>query len=71
MSALKLADATGFSCRWNHLNTIRIRPEDAMISSPCEPAVTRYLVATSGLYGDGESMAMLYLAREYFKSDIM
>jgi DNA-binding NtrC family response regulator/tetratricopeptide (TPR) repeat protein len=41
----------------------------AMISSRYELAVTRYLAATSGLYGDGECMAMLYMAREYFKSE--
>jgi transcriptional regulator with PAS, ATPase and Fis domain len=40
-----------------------------LIGSRYELAVTRYLAATSGLYSNGERMAMLYLAREYFESE--
>jgi len=41
----------------------------ALISSRYELAVTRYMAAKSGLHSDGESKAMLYLAREYFKAE--
>lgn len=41
----------------------------SMISSRYELAVTRYLAALSGLYGDGERAALLYLAKEYFESE--
>jgi DNA-binding NtrC family response regulator len=40
-----------------------------LIGSRYELAVTRFLAATSGLYSNGERMAMLYLAREYFESE--
>ncbi len=39
------------------------------ISSRYELAVTRYLAAVSGLYESGERAALLYLAKEYFKSE--
>jgi DNA-binding NtrC family response regulator/Tfp pilus assembly protein PilF len=41
----------------------------AMIKSRYELAVTRYLVAISGLYHNGERSALLYLAKEYFESE--
>jgi DNA-binding NtrC family response regulator/tetratricopeptide (TPR) repeat protein len=41
----------------------------SLIGSRYELAVTRYLAATSGLYHNGERIAMLYLAREYFESE--
>ncbi len=39
------------------------------IGSRYELAVTRYLAGSSGLYGNGERAALLYLAREYFESE--
>ncbi|MFZ5980199.1 MAG: sigma 54-interacting transcriptional regulator [Candidatus Zixiibacteriota bacterium] len=39
------------------------------ISSRYELAVTRYLAARDGLYYDGERIAALYMAREYFESE--
>ncbi|MEW5924298.1 MAG: sigma 54-interacting transcriptional regulator [Candidatus Zixiibacteriota bacterium] len=39
------------------------------VKSRYELAVTRYLAAMSGLYENGEKAAMLYLAKEYFKSE--
>lgn len=41
----------------------------SMINSRYELAVTRYLEAVSGLYDNGERAALLYLAREYFRSE--
>jgi len=41
----------------------------AMIKSRYEMAVTRYLAAQSKFYDDGERAAMLYLAKQYFKSE--
>ncbi|MCX6828388.1 MAG: sigma 54-interacting transcriptional regulator [candidate division Zixibacteria bacterium] len=41
----------------------------AQISSRYELAATRYLAAVSGLYGNGEKAALLYLAKEYFESE--
>jgi len=41
----------------------------SMISSRYELAVTRYLAAVSGLYGEGERAALLYLAKEYFEAE--
>jgi len=41
----------------------------ALIQSRYELAVTRYLMATSGLYDAGERSALLYMAREYFVSE--
>jgi DNA-binding NtrC family response regulator len=41
----------------------------AQISSRYELAATRYLAAVSGLYGNGEKAAFLYLAKEYFESE--
>ena len=40
-----------------------------MIGSHYELAVTRFLAATSGLYGQGEQQALIYLAREYFERE--
>ncbi len=39
------------------------------IDSRYELAVTRYVAATSGCYPQGESVALLQLAREYFESE--
>jgi len=41
----------------------------SLIKSRYELAVTRYLMAVSGLYDSGERSALLYLAGEYFKSE--
>lgn len=41
----------------------------SLIGAQYELAVTRYLAGTSGLWSNGERMAMLYLAREYFASE--
>ncbi len=41
----------------------------AMIKSRYELAVTRYLYATSGLVGNNERIALLYMAKEYFESE--
>ncbi|UCD94120.1 MAG: sigma 54-interacting transcriptional regulator [Candidatus Zixiibacteriota bacterium] len=39
------------------------------INSRYELALTRYLAAMSGLYDNGERLALLCMAREYFKSE--
>jgi len=41
----------------------------ALIQSRYELAVTRYLMAISGLHDTGERSALLYMAREYFISE--
>ena len=40
-----------------------------LIGSKYELAMTRYLAATMGLYVNGERTALLYLARQYFRSE--
>ena len=40
-----------------------------MISSRYELAVTRFLAATSGLYPDSESTALLHMAHDYFAAE--
>ncbi|HVP06285.1 MAG TPA: sigma 54-interacting transcriptional regulator [Candidatus Acidoferrum sp.] len=40
-----------------------------LIPARYELASTRYLAATSGLYGPAERTAMLYMAKEYFESE--
>ncbi|MDD4051833.1 MAG: sigma 54-interacting transcriptional regulator, partial [candidate division Zixibacteria bacterium] len=39
------------------------------IGSMYELAATRYMAATSGLFGEGGRQALLYLAREYFEKE--
>jgi len=41
----------------------------ALIQSKYELAATRYLMAISGLYENGERSALLYMARDYFISE--
>ncbi len=41
----------------------------SMIGSRYELALTRYLAAATRVHPDGERQALLYLAREYFKSE--
>ena len=40
-----------------------------LIGARYELAVTRYLAGISGLHGEGERTALLYLAREYFEAE--
>ncbi|MCX6829642.1 MAG: sigma 54-interacting transcriptional regulator [candidate division Zixibacteria bacterium] len=41
----------------------------SMIGSRYELALTRYLAAISGVYENGERLALLYLAKEYFEAE--
>jgi len=60
------ARRNGAGCREWYGKAMEIFPQ---IKSRYELAVTRYLAAESGFYGNAERSALLYLAREYFESE--